>query len=80
MKSSGTLLVCRYLGDAALAVVDVTDIVSVISMPPLPSTAEELANAEGHEALRDHFYIVEKLGLDVMHIGGADENDYEGLQ
>lgn len=70
--SYGTLVVCSHLGDDGLVVVPVTSIRSVIALPPLPPTTEEIAKGLT-EADRNRFFVSEKPGLDVVHLGGADE-------
>jgi hypothetical protein len=58
--SHHTLWSCAYQGDAALRAVDVKAIVGVAAMVPLPGV-------EGR------YFVVEKPGLDVAHMGGDDE-------
>jgi hypothetical protein len=60
-ESYNTLWVCTYRGDQALKVVDVKSIMAVISLPPLPG------------GLDGTFFLTEKPGLDVAHMGGRDE-------
>jgi hypothetical protein len=60
-KSNQTLWVCYRQGDRALKVIDVKTITAVVSMVPLPSGPEGA------------FFLVEKPGLDVAHMGGQDE-------
>ena len=50
-------MVCRYYGDAALEVIDVKSIVSVIAMVPL------LFDFDGHD---DNYFVIEQVGLDVV--------------
>jgi hypothetical protein len=58
-----TLWVAEYQGDAALRVVPVSSILSVVAMPPFRDTGK-------------HF-MYEKVGLDVANLGGWEENDNE---
>jgi hypothetical protein len=60
-ESYNTLWVCTYCGDQALKVVDVKSIMAVISLPPLPGGPDGT------------FFLTEKPGLDVAHMGGRDE-------
>ena len=60
-ESHNTLWICTYQGDQALKVVEVKTITSVVSLPPLPGHPEGT------------FFVVEKPGLDVAHMGGQDE-------
>ena len=62
--SYNTLWSCVYQGDAALWVVDTTAIIGVIAMVPHNPFAGE---SEGR------FFVVEKPGLNVAHMGGNDE-------
>lgn len=61
-RSSGALAVCTYRGSTALKVVPTTSILSVVGMVPFPSGGE------------NDFFLVEKLGLDIAHLGGFDED------
>jgi hypothetical protein len=77
--SSGALYSCQYLGKNNLAVCNVKSICSVVAMvkhPPIIS--EDLAN--GYEELEgfmpimgNSYYLVEKLGLEVLHMTGQTE-------
>jgi hypothetical protein len=58
--SHHTLWSCKYQGDAALRAVDAKKIVGVAAMVPLPGV-------EGR------YFVVEKPGLDIAHMGGNDE-------
>ena len=64
--SFNTLWSCTYQGDAGPKVVDVKMISSVVAMIP-HSTHNFPGNVMGH------FFIVEKPGLNVAHMGGNDE-------
>ena len=63
--SNSTLVVCRYYGDAALEVIDVKSIVSVVAMIPFPFTIDEY---------NDNYFVIEQVGLDVV-----DEEDVEEI-
>jgi hypothetical protein len=60
-ESYNTLWACMYQGDEGLKVVDVKSITAFILMPPLPGGPDGT------------FFVLEKPGLDVMHMGGQDE-------
>lgn len=62
--SSYTLHVCEYQGDESLRCLPVTEIVSVVSMQPLPRRPEDPENL---------WFVVEKSGLDDVQLIG-----YEG--
>jgi len=64
--SFNTLWSCTYQGDAGLKVVDAKTISSVVAM--IPHNAH---NFPGD--IVGHFFVVEKPGLDVAHMGGNDE-------
>jgi len=62
--SHNTLWSSTYHGDAALTVVDVKKILAVVAMVPhQPLGADSVGR----------FFVVEKPGLDVAHMGGNDE-------
>jgi hypothetical protein len=61
-KSYGALRVCHHQGDAGLMVVDVKSITSVVAMVPLGPTDE------------NRYFVAEKLGLNVAHMGGLNED------
>jgi hypothetical protein len=63
--SSNTLWSCTHQGDVGLKVVDVKTISSVVAM--IPHGANFPGDTTGH------FFVVEKPGLDVAHMGGNDE-------
>ena len=53
-----TNIYCKYIGDAGLHVIDIKDIQSVVAM-----------------VLRQgSFFVVEKMGLDIAHLGGVEED------
>jgi len=56
--SENTLIVCRYRGDAALVVIDVKSILSVVAMIPFPFTID----GDG-----DQYFMIEHVGLDVVN-------------
>lgn len=60
-KSSNTLMVCRYLGDAALKIILVKKIASCIAMVPF------------HDPADDHFFVCKKIGLEMAHMAGVQE-------
>ena len=61
--SSYTLWSCTYQGDAALKVINVKAIVGVVAMIP----HQPFPGSVGR------FFVTEKPGLDVAHMGGIDE-------
>lgn len=64
--SNGTLVVCRYQGDAALWAIDVSSIVAVVAMVPFPFLLNGLDN---------YYYMVEKIGLDVVDVDAQEDNE-----
>ena len=64
-KSHGSFISCKYSGDDSLVVVDISCIQAVVAMVP-----HCLRSAEGDD---DRFFLIEKPGLDVANLGGADE-------
>jgi hypothetical protein len=56
--SHGTLWASRYQGSNAFRVINVKSVLSVVAMVPL-------------NAVEGHFFVVEKLGLDVAFLGGG---------
>jgi len=65
--SVNTLWSCEYQGDSALAFIDVKHIQAVVAMVPYAPAIE------GQEA-RQQFFLVEKPGLDVAVLAGAEED------
>ncbi len=61
-ESTGALAVCRYKGLSSLKVILTSSIMSVVGMVPFPGGENEL-----------DFFLVEKLGLEIAHLGGQDE-------
>jgi hypothetical protein len=57
-----TLWSCTYHGDETLSIIDIKSITAVVAMVPLPSPASV-----------ERYFVVEKPGLDVAHMGGKDE-------
>ena len=60
------LWLCKHQGDSALQFIDAKIIQSVVAMIPHMPTIEV-------QQLGEHFFLVEKPGLDVAVIGGMDE-------
>ncbi len=60
-KSKGALAVCNYKGSASLKVIPSSTVMSVVGMVPFPA-------GDDHD-----FFLVEKLGLEMAHLGGHDE-------
>lgn len=50
-------------------VVDAKSILTVVEMPPLPRTEEEVASGK----YKGYFYLGEKPGMDAMHYTDLDE-------
>jgi hypothetical protein len=59
--SHHTLLAVTYQGDSNLQIIAVNSIISVVSMQPLPKFTEEEA---------DHWFVVEKSGIDDTELTG----------
>jgi hypothetical protein len=85
-KSSGALYVCDYLGHDGYMVVDAKSIQSVVAMVALPSgplndgfstehVAEDNREAEGitHPQLNKRYFLVEKVGLEILGSAEAEE-------
>ena len=60
-ESSNTLMVCQYMGDAALKIIPVKKIASCIAMVPFNDPAD------------DYFFVCEKVGLEMAQMAGAQE-------
>ena len=58
--SHHTLWSCSYRGNASLKVINVKAIVGVVVVVPL-------------FGVQDRYFVVEKPGLDIAHMGGDDE-------
>ena len=71
-ESSGALYACSYLGQNDLCIISLSDILSVVSMQPLPPHPLDPPNL---------WFLVEKTGLDMMEIDmmedpeGMDDNE-----
>ncbi|TBU31544.1 hypothetical protein BD311DRAFT_737524 [Dichomitus squalens] len=65
----GTLLACRYQGDASRKVIDVKRIKALIAMIPLPPRREEAEDPCAAELYSNRFFVVERLGFDSSMIG-----------
>lgn len=61
-SSSGTVISCQYQGSDAYQVIEVTSILSVVSMVPVQRDG----------TLR--YFLAEKLGLDVAYLAGISED------
>ena len=70
-ESVSTLIACTYRAQAGIAVIPVTDIMSVVAMVPLPLTEEEEASAQRYA---QRFFVVEKPGLVVANMAGRVES------
>lgn len=66
-ESSQTLWVCKYNGTSNLHLVPAKDIISVVSMQPLPPQNEP--------ELEGKLFVVEKSGLDDADLGGYVERN-----
>ncbi|KJA14339.1 hypothetical protein HYPSUDRAFT_150548 [Hypholoma sublateritium FD-334 SS-4] len=65
--SHGTVISCKHLrGDSAIQVIDVFCIQSVIAMVP--------HKLEKHGVEEQYYFLVERPGLDVVRLGGGEEN------
>jgi hypothetical protein len=60
LRSHGTLLSCKYRGDAGLRVLDIRCLTAVVAMVP-------------HTEEPDRYFVNEMLGLDVAFLGGNEE-------
>ncbi|KII89767.1 hypothetical protein PLICRDRAFT_564772 [Plicaturopsis crispa FD-325 SS-3] len=67
--SVNTLWSCRHQGDLGLRVIDTKYILSVVAMVP-----HRIAL---HGVTQDRFFVAEKPGLDVAHMGGTEEEEEE---
>lgn len=59
-RSTGTVWSCEYRGEGGLKVIPAKLIASVVAMVPLQAGC---------------FYVVEKLGLEVACMGGAEDDE-----
>jgi len=64
-KSSHALWAAAYMGDTNLHVIEVKDIVSVVSMQPLPQRPGDPDNL---------WFVIEKSGLDDTELTGYVES------
>lgn len=64
--SHGTFISCKYLGDRSLQVVDIFCIQSVVAMVP--------HHLEKQKVGEEHHFLVERPGLDVVRLGGCEED------
>jgi len=58
--SHHTLWSCGYQGSASLKVISVKTILGVVAMVPV-------------SGVQDRYFVVQKPGLDIAHMGGNDE-------
>ena len=61
-----TLAVCRHHRERPLVVIDAKSILSVVAMVPFPFTLD------GHN---NQYYVVEKIGLDVIEVEDPEDNE-----
>lgn len=64
--SHGTFISCEFLGDKALQVINVSQIQAVVAMIP--------HKLEKHSVDKEYYFLVERPGLDVVCLGGSEEN------
>lgn len=64
--SYGTLFVYAYQGNLSLAVVNVLQIITVVAMLPILETTQI-------QSAQKLCYLIEKPGLNILHIGGIDK-------
>ncbi|TBU21771.1 hypothetical protein BD311DRAFT_677574 [Dichomitus squalens] len=76
-ESYGTLLACRYQGEASREVIDVKEIASVIAMVPLPPRREEAEDPRAAELYSNRFFVMERLGFDSSCIGREENLAHE---
>ena len=65
-SSHTTLVVCRYLGEGALRIVDVESILSVVAMIPFNFLIDNCS---------DQYFMIEKVGLDVVEADDLEDNE-----
>lgn len=63
--SSNALIVCRYQGDRNISIIDVKTILAVVAMVPFDFLIDGLDN---------HYFVVEKIGLDVAEADACDDD------
>jgi hypothetical protein len=61
-QSLGTLWTCHYQGSVSFRVVDISTILAVVAVIPLP-----------HYPIQGTYFVVEKPGLDIAELTGATE-------
>lgn len=66
MASHNTFILCKHLGDSVIQVMEVSHIQSVIAMV--------LHRLDKHGPEEQYYFLVERLELDVVCLGGGDEN------
>lgn len=66
-QSSHSLYACPYVGEADLHVIQISCILTVVSMQPLPTKVDEV----GRENL---WFVVEKSGFDDTELTGYVDN------
>lgn len=70
-----TLLACIYQGNHALRVIDVTEIVAVVAMIPLPITSAECEQPNADALYGERYFVHEKVELNVALMGGAVQDN-----
>lgn len=73
-ESHNTIWSCRYQGQANIRVVEVKSVMSVIAMVPFPVTGAGGVRAMENLRTTGRFFMVEKPGLDVAPLNGAEED------
>ncbi|KAH9846588.1 hypothetical protein C2E23DRAFT_948968 [Lenzites betulinus] len=71
----GVLCACLYQGDASRVVVDAKEVSAAVAMVPLPMTPAERDSPNAEAQFADRYFLVEKPGLEVAHLGGIVEHD-----
>ena len=61
-----TLMVCRYHGEEALAIIDIKSILSVVVMVPFNFHIDDQSN---------QYSMVEQVGLDVVEADDLEDNE-----
>ncbi|KJA24703.1 hypothetical protein HYPSUDRAFT_135758 [Hypholoma sublateritium FD-334 SS-4] len=64
--SHDTFILCKHLGDSAIQVIEVSRIKSVVAMVPY--------KLDKHGPEEQHYFLVERPGLDVVCLGGGGED------
>ena len=73
-QSHGTLYVTQYQDSSSLSVIEVNTIVSVVAMVPMPPDEEE-ADSESEHTETNHFFLVERPGLEAYELAGIGEDE-----